>query len=257
MAVSVWLGGLDGAAWASVDDDRQHYAASTMKLPLVAAAFLLSERGELDLDATVEVHNRFWSALDGSPFSLEQDDDQDDETWDRVGSTCSLRRLAENAIVKSGNLATNLLLEAVGASAVAEVLAACHCSPRTTLPRGIGDTPAHEAALDNLVTAADLGRVMAAVGGRRLAASTTCEEVEDVLHRQEHRDKIPAGLPGDTYVANKTGWVRGIAHDVALVRPDDAPAYVLAVCTTTGVPEDRANHLIAEVSGAAWEARVR
>ncbi|HET7358454.1 MAG TPA: serine hydrolase [Nocardioidaceae bacterium] len=250
--VSVWYGAVDGTPRTRRDEHVTHYAASTMKLPLLAAAHLRAERGELDLDTEVPVHNEFRSALDGSPFRLEQGDDQDDETWDRVGGTQTLRELARHAIVKSGNLATNLLLEQVGPGAVAEVLSRAGCSTDTILPRGIGDATARDAGLDNLVTAADLALVVAAIAGRRLAQPATCVAVEDVLLRQEHRDGIPAGLPSGTVVANKTGWVDGVTHDVALVRPPDREPYVLAVCTTLAVPEDTAHSLIAGLSEAIW-----
>jgi beta-lactamase class A len=255
--VSVWLGTADGATVLARDEDTVHYAASTMKLPLLVAAYRRHERGELDLDAEVRVHNEFVSALDGSPFSMEQDDDQDDETWDRIGTTCPLRVLARHAGVKSGNLATNLLLEHVGAGAVADVLLEAGCSPATVLPRGIEDAAAREAGLDNLVTARDLGLVMCGIASATLAKSDTCAQVEDVLAAQEHRDQIPAGLPVGTRVANKTGWVDGITHDVALVRPEDRPPYVLAVCTTADVTEEVASRLIADVSRLVWEGWAR
>ena len=255
--VSLWLGTVAGATVLAREADAVHYSASTMKLPLLVAAYRRHERGELDLDAEVRVHNEFASALDGSPFSMEQSDDQDDETWDRIGTTCSLRVLARHAGVKSGNLATNLLLEHVGAGAVADVLLDAGCSPATVLPRGIEDAPAREAGLDNLVTAGDLGLVMCGIASATLAGPDTCAQVEDVLAAQEHRDQIPAGLPAGTRVANKTGWVDGILHDVALVRPEDRPPYVLAVCTTADVPEDVATRLIADVSRLVWEGWAR
>ena len=251
--VSVWLSDLDGAVHLSRAAEARHYAASTMKLPLLVAAHRLHARGGLDLDHEVEVHNRFASAADGSAYSLEQGDDQDDETWARLGGTRTIRGLAEHATVKSGNLATNLLLERVGSGAVADVLADAGCSPDTVLPRGIGDAVARESDLDNLVTAADLGLVLRGVGDRTLADPDTCADVEAVLARQEHRDGIPRGLPDATYVANKTGWVDGVSHDVALVRPAERPPYVLVVLTTADLPEQSAADLIAGVSRAVWE----
>jgi beta-lactamase class A len=262
--VSVWSRGLDDPdspagtePVTGVAEDAEHYAASTMKLPLVLAAYRRHEVGELDLDQQVPVHNTFCSAADGSPFSLEQSDDQDDATWALLGSTTTLRKLALQSIVRSGNLATNLLLEHVGTGAVAEVLADAGCSPHTVLPRGIEDAAARDAGLNNIVTARDLGLLLMGLATRTLGAVRTCERVEEVLSLQEHRDKIPAGLPRGTYVANKTGWVDGVAHDAALVRPAGRPAYVLVVCTTAPVPEERANALIADISRAVWLERTR
>jgi beta-lactamase class A len=251
--VSVWVGDLDGRVLLDREADAVHYAASTMKLPLVVAAHRLHGRGALDLDAEVPVHNSFASAADGSPFSLDQAEDQDDETWDRIGDVCTLRVLAEHALVKSGNLATDLVLEHVGTDEVAAVLSDAGCSPRTRIPRGIEDLAAARAGLNNLVTAADLGRVLVGVAARGLASPSACAEVEEVLSRQEHRSGIPAGLPPGTYVANKTGWVEGITHDMALVRPEGRPPFVLVVLTTVDVPEPDGQALIADLSRIVWE----
>lgn len=251
--VSVWFGDLAGHPAYTRDPLEPHYAASTMKLPLLVAAYRRHERGEIDLDAPVLVHNEFASAADGSPFSLDQADDQDDETWDRLGRTVALRTLARHAIVKSGNLATNLVLEQVGVGEVASVLSDAGCSGTTVLPRGIEDARARESGLDNIVTAHDLALVMGAIGTGTLAEPSTCEAIETVVADQEHRDKIPAGLPAGTYVANKTGWVDGVAHDVALVRPTGAAPFVLAVCTTVAVPEETSAGLIAGIAREIWE----
>lgn len=252
--VSVWLGAPSGRASFTRAEGVRHYAASTMKLPLLVAAYRRHDRGELDLDASVRVHNEFKSVADGSVFALEQTQDQDDETWALVGSTAPLRQLIRHAIVRSGNLATNICLEHVGTAEVAQVLADSGCTSSTVLPRGIEDAAAREAGMQNLVTARDLGLVMAGVAGRRLGPERMCAEVETVLAHQEHRDKVVAGLPDGAYVANKTGWVEGVAHDVALVRPERAEPFVLAVCTTVTVPDPVASAMIAQVGRAAWRA---
>jgi beta-lactamase class A len=251
--VSVWLGDLHGQCVYARRDRATHYAASTMKLPLLVAAYRQHERGEIDLDAEVPVHNSFRSALDGSPFAIDQSEDQDDETWSRVGRTMPLRALARHATIHSGNLATNLLLEHVGGTAVSEVLRDAGCSELTSLPRGIEDSVARRAGLDNRVTARDLALVMCGIGARRLAGTATCRAVEGVLASQEHREQVPAGMPSGVYVANKTGWVDGVAHDVALVRPDPAPPYVVAVCTTAAASEEALYTLNAAISAATWK----
>jgi beta-lactamase class A len=252
--VSVWLGAPGGPASFEREAAATHYAASTMKLPLVVAAYRMAEQGAVDLDARVPVHDDFASAYDGSRFVMRQDYDQDDGTWAEVGGTATLRDLARHAIVKSGNLATNLVLEQVGTSAVAAVLRDAGCSPATVVTRGIEDSAARGAGMDNLVTAADLSLVLGAVAMRTIAGWRTCEEVESVLAAQEHRDQVPAGLPPGTYVANKTGWIDHVAHDVALVRPDHRPDYVLTLCTSAEADEQTLYALNAGISRAVWEA---
>lgn len=251
--VSIWVAGLDGDAAYAREPETVHYAASTMKVPLAVAAFRRYERGELDLDALTEVHDTFSSASDGSPFTMSREDDQDDDTWDALDTPLALRTLVERSLSLSGNLATNLLLEHVGAGAVADVLADAGCSADTVITRGIEDLAAAEAGLNNLVTAADLGLVLRGIADRTLAGDASCAEIEAILSRQRWREGIPAGLPETTYVANKTGQVDGIAHDLALVRPTDRPAYLLAVLTSVPVPEPDAQAFIADVSRLVWQ----
>ena len=239
--VAIWLGGLDGETWWEQDADEPAYAASLVKVPLATAA------ESVDLDERVRVHADFASAV-GPRFELHRDDDQDDLTWDALGGTETLRELRRRAVVESSNIATNLLLEVVGVPAVQAVLAASGVSGRTTITRGIGDLAARDAGLANEVTARDLGRVLA----------HTPAAVENVMLGQRHRDAIPAGLPEGTHVANKTGWVDGLAHDMAIVRPSrdqGGAAFALVVLTRTDEPHPDAERRIAGVASEAWERR--
>lgn len=249
--VSIWLADLHGAVRLSQEADRPHYAASLVKLPLALAAHRLHARGELDLDAAVPVHADFASALPGERFVMTEAYDQDPETW--AADEAPLRVLVGRSLTHSGNLATNLVLERVGLPEVAAVLADAGCSPRTQVTRGIEDGPARDAGLTNVVTAHDAGRLLAGVADRSLASAGACAELEEVLTGQRHRDGIPRGLPAGLHVANKTGWVEGVRHDVAVVRPDDRPAFVLAILTT-GLADDRSEQRIAELVRSLWES---
>ena len=254
--LSVWFGDLDGRVRWSHDADAPHYAASTMKLPLVVAGMRRVVRGELDLDASYPVHNAFASVLDGSPFAMDEGDDQDPDTWAAVGTTRTLRELAEHAITHSGNLATNLLIDVVGLAEVAEVLRLAGCSGTTVVGRGIEDVAARAAGITNIVTAADLGLLMAAVGRRdpALGGEAVLGPVEAILARQQHLDQVPAGLPAGTPTASKSGWIPGVSHDVALVRPVGEDPFVLAVCTTVDLDEAEAAALVAGVARDVWAA---
>ena len=255
-AVSVWLGGLDGRSRYEHDALVPHYAASTMKLPLVIAAFRRVVRGELDLEAPVTVTGTFASVLDGSSFTLDESEDQDPVTWAAVGGTRTVRELAEQAITHSSNIATNLLVDVVGLAEVAEVLRLAGCSPRTVVGRGIEDARARAAGITNTVTAADLGVLMAAVGRREsaLGGAAVLGPVEQLLDGQLHVDQVPAGLPPGTPIASKSGWVPGVSHDVALVRPPGQDPFVLAVCTTIDLDETDAAAFVAGVARDVWRA---
>jgi beta-lactamase class A len=248
--VSVHAATLDGRLLTAYDDDAVHLAASTVKLPMAMAAYRLHARGVLDLDAEVPVHDDFASEHDGSRFVMDEGYDQDPPTWAQLGGTCSLRELVRRAIVHSGNLATNLVLERVGTDAVAELIADAGCSSDTVMSRGIEDSAALEAGYANEATARDLGTLLAALGNGTLLGPGPSKELEAVLAQQTHRDGIPAGLPTGTYVANKTGWIEDVTHDAALVRPAWADPFTLVVLTSLGVPTEEANRRIARVARA-------
>jgi beta-lactamase class A len=253
---SVWTGPVEGPSWVTSRDRERHYAASTMKLALVIAAYRCAEGGILDLDDSIVVRSCFTSAAGGAPFSLDPAEDSDPQPWARRGQQVALRWLAYRSIVRSSNLATNLLLDAVGTSAV---MAALHAVGATdsTVARGIEDTDAREAGLQNLVTARDLALTLRALVTGTAAGRESCDEILSVLAAQQINDAIPAGLPPGTRVAHKSGWVEGISHDAAIVFPDDAPAFVVVICTTSTLDESTGLGLIAAGARAAWSDRAQ
>jgi beta-lactamase class A len=53
----------------------------------------------------------------------------------------------------------------------------------------------------------------------------------EILHAQEFRSGIPAGLPEDARVANKTGEISTVAHDAGIVYLPRRKPYALVVLT--------------------------
>jgi beta-lactamase class A len=260
--VSVWCGAPGRPPAHARLPDEPHYAASTMKVAVMVAAYRLAESGRLDLDAEIAVRDEFPSALgDGTTYRSTADYDNDPRPWERIGRTASLRWLVRRMIVCSSNLATNLVLERVGLEAVAEVWSAVGAR-HSTVARGIQDYAADDAGLSNVVTARDLAALIAAVylGARRprddaLASPKACEEMLSILLAQQVTDDVVRGLPPGTAVAHKNGWVEGIRHSAAVVMPADAPAYVLVTCVSAPLAEKDACDLVAQVAAASWADR--
>jgi beta-lactamase class A len=146
------------------------------------------------------------------------------------------------------------VLESIGLAEVAAVLAGAGCSDRTQVVRGIEDYAARDAGVDNLVTADDLARLMVALAEGRLAGPEATAACERTLLAQTFRDGIPAGLPAGADVGNKTGWVDGVNHDVALVRVPGLPPVGIAVLVTApGTPAEREAG-IARITRTVWAA---
>jgi len=249
--VSVWYGPLGGPPTYARLADEPHYAASTMKVAVLAAVY----RAVSDVDVPVEVHNEFRSALDGAPtFGNRRDHDNDEEVWQRIGDAVPLRWLARRMIVRSSNLATNLCLSTVGIDEVAEVWRLAGAA-HSVVSRGIEDRAAKEAGLENLVTAADLAALLSAIALATIVDPERCQEMLDVLLAQERREDLAAGLPPGTRIAHKNGWIRGIRHGAGVVFPADAPPYAVVCCTSTGLPDAQACRLVTRVAAASWADR--
>jgi beta-lactamase class A len=236
----------------SVDPDARHYSASVMKLPILVAAHRLAERGRLELDRLVRVHDTFDSQVPGQRFSMDESEDSDPATWAALGTDVPLAELVGRMVTASGNLATNVVLDEVGTDEVAAVLADAGCSARTAIVRGIEDYHARDAGIDNLITADDMARLLVALAEGRLAGPEASAACERTLQAQEYRDGIPAGLPDGLVIGNKTGWITSVNHDVALVRAPDLPPVALAVLVSAPGSEQEREAGIARIAGAAW-----
>jgi beta-lactamase class A len=252
--ISVWMGGLDGQPWLSRAAEHVHPAASTMKLPLVTALLRAVDSAQLALDEEIPVRAVLPSRASGQTFETTRDYDNDDLPWERLHRTAPLGWLAERAIVRSSNLATNLLLDRIGVDAVNAVYTDAGATT-ARVERGIQDEPAMAAGLTNTVTAADLAAVVGAVARREIAEPDSCQRIEAILARCEHADAAAAGLPAGTYFAHKTGWFGGVCHDIGLVRPDGEPAFVLAILTGAPLDDARAHRLVADAAAICWEHR--
>jgi beta-lactamase class A len=267
--VSYWFGGLGGigdgisAPYAAQNANAVHYAASTMKVAVMAAAYRLGDEDELDLDKPVAVHNDFRSASGKGSFSNDPGYDNDPEPWQLLGQTASLRWLVRRMIIMSSNLATNLVLEHVGFDAVQDAWSSSGAVSSKTL-RGIEDYAANEAGKSNVVTAADLAGLLCAIRGNALSTTESSGEMIDVMRAQEANEPLDAGLPEDVPVASKSGWVDGVRHSMAIVSPADAPEFVLTTCVSADQnataadsepTDDALADVVTRITKAAWQAR--
>jgi beta-lactamase class A len=259
------------------NETRPFHAASTMKVPVMITAWAAVDQGVLKIDQPIAVRNEFRSIVDGSRYHLAAEDDGDPELYAAVGSTRPLSDLIRHMIVRSSNLATNLLIDQLSASRVMDVMRQMGAYNLQIL-RGVEDEKAFQAGFNNEINAADLMLLMAAVA-RAAAAPAAAGPAEtpdpganepvaapavshrgaaamiEVLEAQEFNEKIPAGLPPGTPVAHKTGDITGIHHDAGIVLPPGEAPYVLVVLTAGFDKEETANRFIADLSRSIWQAR--
>lgn len=230
------------------------HAASTMKVPVMLGIFEAVTRGELSLDQPVRVKNEFVSILDGSTYALEAREDSDPELYDQVGKDLPLRELVRRMEVRSSNLATNIVIELIGAKRVMRLMNEIGAKDIQVL-RGVEDDKAYHAGMNNTTTAHDLMLVFRTLAEHRAISAEASDAMIEILAAQEHNDGIPAGLPAGTKVAHKTGSITKIAHDAGLVFRPDGSQYVLVVLTRGFEKHADAEAVIATVSRILWLTR--
>lgn len=235
--------------------DTVFHAASTMKVPVMIEVLRRAQAGAFSLDQEILLVNQFASLADGSPFSLNMADDGDSVLYGKIGERVKIRELLQRMIVRSSNLATNQLIELVGAANVTATARSLGATKLSVL-RGVEDQKAFDKGMINTTTSADLATLLEGIEKGIVLSSSSSAEMREILLAQEFNEKIPAGLPPGTKVAHKTGEITAVSHDAAVVYPPDRKPYVLVVLTK-GIRESSASStLIADISRIVWNHAV-
>ena len=254
VAVAVYDYGADAAfSWQA---SRTFHAASTIKLAILLALFRAADTGRLQLTDRLHVRNRFRSQADGAPFFLAPDRDGDPDLYKQVGRTAPLLALAETMIVRSSNLATNLLFDCLEAPFIAETLDAAGLSGLRCV-RGVEDEAAWAKGMNNQVTAAALLDWFRRVHGSGVVSEASRDRMFEILFAQRFNAMIPAGLPESARarVAHKTGEISTVCHDAGMVFVPGRAPYALVILTEYASAGNAAarNRTVAAISAAAYE----
>lgn len=236
----------------SLHAERWFHAASTIKVPVLLGVYDAIERGELEPHSRVHVRNRFLSIIDGKPFRVEGGRDANSVVHAAIGRTMTVRELAFHMITTSSNLATNLLVDIVGVDAIRQTIDRLRL-PGIEFHRGVEDMTAWEHDVNNRVTARGLLTALRLIEERAAISEAASEEMLEILHAQEFRSGIPAGLPDAARVAHKTGDMSTVAHDAGIVYLGDRSPYVLAVLTEWEPGASRRSATIASISRSVYE----
>lgn len=227
--------------------DEPFHPASTFKVAVMMEVFHQAAHGILSLDKPIPVVNAFTSIADGASFSVDPQDDAEKSLYEKIGGEETLREIVRLMIAHSSNLATNILIQKVTAARINAYLTTLGIEGVEVL-RGPEDNKAFALGMNNRATARGLMQLMAALGEGRVVSSQYCDEMIDILHKQEFNEGIPTGLPRDARSAHKTGWNDQYYHDFGLVFPEGRGPYALAVMTHGFDHEADAHACVAEVT---------
>jgi beta-lactamase class A len=238
----------------SINADQAFHPASTIKVHVMMEVFHQAEQGRVSLEDCIPITNSFTSIVDGNKFSLLQSDDGEQTLYARVGETESIAELTRLMIVRSSNLATNILLENVGTKNVSDFIQALGIEGVSFI-RGIDDSAAYLRGINNSATARGLTQTMKLIAEKKVVSEAASEKMIEILLGQEFNESIPARLPQQVRVAHKTGWTSDVYHDTGIVYPEGHEPYVISIMTRgfTEDQPDEAHACMAEISKLVYE----
>lgn len=198
---------IDGRG-AMLAPTRSYYAASLFKLEVLYELFWQRQTGQVRFDESLEV----------TPRHVEYD--LETLHW-QVGAFVPIPDLARAMITYSDNAAAIMLADRLGGWNINLHLQAL----------GFGRT---EYTTELPTTAGDMAALVEMIGRGRAVSVDASREMLRLMADQQVRDRIPAGLPAGTLVANKTGNWDNACHDVAVVYAPSGPYVIAALSDMPG-----------------------
>ncbi len=208
----------------SINTKEVFHAASTMKTPVMMEVMHQVSNGKFKLSDEIVLKNEFKSIIDGSPYSMDLGVDSDESLYPKINKKVKIEELVYQMITKSSNLATNVLIEKVGAKNVMGHLKDLKITGINVL-RGVEDSKAFKAGKNNTTTANGLRDLFIAL--ETSSKVKLKDKMKAILLDQYYNEMIPALLPKDVKVAHKTGNVTGVEHDSGIVYLPNGRKYVL------------------------------
>jgi beta-lactamase class A len=219
--------------------DQPLHPASTFKVHVMMEVFHRAHEGLFSLEDRIPILNSFTSIADGSKYSLDVNDDAEQTLYPRIGERETISELTRLMIVRSSNLATNILLEKVGTKNVNDFIQALGIQG-VTVRRGVEDNAAFRLGMNNSATARGLTQTMQLITEKKVVSRQASEKMIEILLGQEFNESIPALLPKTVRIAHKTGWTDDVFHDTGIVYPEHRKPYVLSIMTK-GFAENQAS----------------
>lgn len=248
---------LDSGEIFEINSDQVFVSASVIKIPLLALALRDVAQGRLQWNEPhiIKSENR----VGGTGILCELS-----ETYHP-----SLAEMATLMIVLSDNIATNEIIDMVGMDRFASFCTEMQLS-HTRLERKMLDFEAIAKGLNNYTSSGDMGRLLVCIARGEFINSDISHTILRIMEHQQCRGKLPAALPtvpnyasendklrlksGTVLVANKTGELVGLQHDVGVFTLPDGRRYVIAALTSDLASDIQGIQIISKISLAIYEA---
>jgi len=235
-----------------LNENERFHAASTMKVPVMIEMYHQVSQGQLALTDSILVKNKFESIVDYSTYEMNIAEDSEPSIYSQIDKQMTLFDLMNQMIISSSNLATNILVEEVGAKNVNASMQRLGAY-NTEVLRGVEDQKAYDLGLNNMTTAKDLMTILKSIALPLGETTQNQRAMIDVLKAQEFNDIIPRFLPADVQVAHKTGSITGLHHDAGIIYLPNGETYVLVLLSKNLKNFDQGTLTLAKISKLFYE----
>ena len=201
----------DGSWSVDVNGDKPFVSASIIKLAILGTLLDQTQSGVLSLDDSATVGP---SDIVGGTGVIQASG---------AGGSYTYRQLAAYMIQDSDNIATNLIIDAVGMPAVNEYASEISLT-QTVLNRRMMDFAAGD---ENYTSANDVAHILQLIYQGKLVSPDASEFALDLLKGQHDDAGLLEGLPAGSVFAHKTGTLDGVFNDGGIVL--DRNPYVMVV----------------------------
>lgn len=200
-----------GEKW-ELNGDELFYAASVIKVPIMAAVFNAVERGEFSLSDQIVLKEEDYVGGSGILQHF------------TTGTALSIQDIMMLMIIQSDNTATNILIDLVGIDSVVQSMNEVGMEKSTFYNKLMMNNPNPKGF--NQISANDIAKLLKQMAIGELVSAKASEQMINIMKKQQIKDCLPEKLPspysnfnnGMTAweLAHKTGWIPGTRHDVGI-----------------------------------------
>ncbi|WP_333638123.1 serine hydrolase [Tissierella praeacuta] len=236
--VSIIIKDLTNDQWLlKYNENRVFPSASLIKIPIMIEALEKVEKGELSLDKKIKI-----KAIDRVDYSI---------ISELTLREYTLIDLITLMIILSDNTATNVLIDLLGYEKINETVKKLNCN-NTILKRKMMDFTAAKEGRENLTSPMDMALFMEKIYNKSIISPKICDIMIDILTRQKHRDMLPRYILDEVKIANKTGELSGINHDIGIFYLENIN-YLIGIFTTNGKDDLVGKRTIGRISKLVYD----
>ena len=195
-----------------LNEHKSFYSASVIKIPIMIATFAASERKKITLSSRLTLKRE--DIVGGSGILQHM----------TPGTEFTIYDLITLMIIQSDNTATNMLIDLVGVQAIGQAMKDTGLVVSKFYHKMMILEEDREGS--NTITAHEMTSLLHKLATGKIISVHASEQMIDILKKQQIRHSLPAKIPEQDELvigalkqwelANKTGNVLGIRHDVGI-----------------------------------------